>query len=85
VSVFDRVCPGSYRCRHDDDEPAVKLTPAAAAKRLGVSARTLTRYVEAGRLECERTPGGHRRFDPAAIDALLAEANPPTPTELPNP
>jgi excisionase family DNA binding protein len=47
------------------------LTPRAAAARLGVSTRTLRRYVAAGLLTpASRTPGGHGRFDPADLDAL---------------
>jgi excisionase family DNA binding protein len=49
------------------------LTAAQAAERLGISVRTLDRYVEAGRITPRRTPGGHRRFDPADVDALLTD------------
>lgn len=50
----------------------MKLTPAAAAARLGVSVRTLNRYVEAGLLApASRTRGGHRRFDADDVDALI--------------
>lgn len=60
----------------------MKLTASQAAERLGVSVRTLARYVEAGELVPTRTRGGHRRFDSADVDALL-ERDPPPPTELP--
>lgn len=63
----------------------MKLTPRAACERLGISPRTLSRYVDRGRLHPERTAGGHRRFDSDEIDQLLAESNPPAPTELPSP
>lgn len=67
------------------------LTPQAAADRLGVSVRTLSRYVADGLLTPSRTRGGHRRFDAAEIDRVRAElaggafdrpAPPPRPTEL---
>jgi excisionase family DNA binding protein len=47
------------------------ISPAAAADVLGVSVRTLDRYVERGLLHPLYTPGGHRRFDPAEVDHLL--------------
>jgi excisionase family DNA binding protein len=73
-----------------------QLAPVAAARRLGVSVRTLDRYVADGRLTpTGRTAGGHRRFDVEAVDRLKAELDeqtpppppirPPTPTELPGP
>lgn len=49
------------------------LTATQAAARIGVSVRTLDRYVEAGRITPMRTPGGHRRFDPIDVDRLLRE------------
>lgn len=69
-----------------------QLTASAAAQRLGISVRTLTRYVDAGRLAPERTAGGHRRFDAETVDRLKRELAaappqrpPPQPTELPPP
>lgn len=68
----------------------MSLTPRAAAERLGVSGRTLTRYVSDGLLAPERTSGGHRRFDEVQVDRLKADLRakrppspPPQPTELP--
>jgi excisionase family DNA binding protein len=49
-----------------------RLTAAQAAARIGVSVRQLTRYVAAGLISPERTPGGHRRFSSEDVDALLA-------------
>jgi excisionase family DNA binding protein len=67
-----------------------KLTASAAAGRLGVSVRTLSRYVAEGLLSPSRTAGGHRRFDPGTVDRLKAildaaepQRPPPQPTELP--
>ena len=48
------------------------LTSSQAAARLQVSARTVTRWADQGRLQHRRTLGGHRRYDPELIDALVA-------------
>jgi excisionase family DNA binding protein len=47
------------------------LRPSEAAARLHVSPKTVARWAKDGRLEHRRTLGGHRRFDPALIDALV--------------
>ena len=47
------------------------LTASQAARRLHVSAKTVTRWASDGRLEHRRTLGGHRRYDPELIDALV--------------
>ena len=49
----------------------VWLTASQAAARLHVSAKTVTRWASQGRLEHRRTLGGHHRFDPELIDALV--------------
>lgn len=46
------------------------LTTRQAAAQLGVSLRTIQLRVEAGRLACYRTVGGHRRIHQSSIDAL---------------
>jgi excisionase family DNA binding protein len=48
------------------------LTASEAARRLHVSPKTVARWASEGRLEHRRTLGGHRRFDPALVDALVA-------------
>lgn len=48
------------------------LSIGAAARRLGVSVDTVRALVQTGELEDIRTSGGHRRFDPALLDAYLA-------------
>jgi excisionase family DNA binding protein len=48
------------------------LRTSEAAARLHVQPRTVTRWAREGRLEHRRTVGGHRRFDPELIDALVA-------------
>ena len=47
------------------------LSPAQAAKELGISTRTLWRYQDAGRIAPVRLPSGHRRFLRADVTALL--------------
>jgi excisionase family DNA binding protein len=47
------------------------LTPSQAAARLHVSAKTVASWANQGRLQHRRTLGGHRRFDPQLIDALV--------------
>jgi excisionase family DNA binding protein len=47
------------------------LTASQAAARLHVSPKTVARWASQGRLEHRRTLGGHRRYDPALIDALV--------------
>lgn len=48
------------------------LTPAETMAVLGISRRTLDRYVEAGKLRPARLPSGHRRFAAPAVEALLS-------------
>jgi excisionase family DNA binding protein len=47
------------------------LTTSEAAQRLHVTAKTVARWASEGRLEHRRTLGGHRRYDPELIDALV--------------
>jgi len=48
------------------------LSIGAAARRLGLSVDTVRALVQTGELEGTRTSGGHRRFDPAVLDAHMA-------------
>jgi excisionase family DNA binding protein len=47
------------------------LTASQAAQRLHVSPKTVSRWANQGRLQHRRTLGGHRRYDPELIDALV--------------
>jgi excisionase family DNA binding protein len=51
------------------------MTVGQAARILGVTPQTVSRWADEGRLPHDRTEGGHRRFRVADIAALLA---PPT-------
>ncbi len=53
------------------------LTTSQAAKRLHVHPKTVARWAKEGRLECLRTLGGHRRFDPHEVEQLAAELGQP--------
>lgn len=51
------------------------LSIGAAARRLGLSVDTVRALVQTGELEDIRTSGGHRRFDPALLDAHMMRRN----------
>ena len=48
----------------------VYLTRAEVARLLGVSPNTVSRWAREGRLNCQMTLGGHRRFDSRVIEQL---------------
>ena len=58
------------------------LTPAEAANLLGVSVSSLRRYASEGRVDCTRTPRGHRRYRREDIEALIPQ--PPALGALPH-
>jgi excisionase family DNA binding protein len=47
------------------------LRAAEAAALLHVSPKTISRWAKDGRLPHRRTLGGHRRYDPQQIEALV--------------
>lgn len=47
------------------------LLPVEVASVFGVDKRTIARWARAGKLAGRRTTGGHLRFDPADVRALL--------------
>lgn len=49
------------------------LTPREVADRFGVNTKTLARWAKAGKVSSIRTLGGHRRYRPSEIRALLEE------------
>lgn len=50
------------------------VTATEAARVLGVDASTVRRHVAAGRLEAQRTPGGHWRVSVRALERLVGRA-----------
>lgn len=54
-------------------EPAELLTPGEVAKLFGVDPKTVTRWATAGKLDAQRTLGGHRRYRADQVHALLEE------------
>ena len=52
-----------------DDDPV--LSPAEAAKRLGVSSATLRVWAEAGKIRATHTLGGHRRYPTSEVERVL--------------
>ena len=49
----------------------MRVSIDAAAKELGLSRDTLRRWDAAGKIEVERTPNGHRRYDLAKLHGIL--------------
>lgn len=56
---------------HRVQRPWMKTSEAAT--RCGVTGETLLAWMKAGKLSARKTPGGHYRFDPAEVDALLKD------------
>ena len=60
--------------------PATFLRSAEVAAVLQVSPKTISRWAQQGRLPCQRTLGGHRRYPEPAIrelaDSLTEEVRP---------
>jgi excisionase family DNA binding protein len=57
----------------NDPDSATHLSLSAASKLLGVHSTTLRRWADAGAVPIYITPGGHRRFARADIEALAAQ------------
>jgi excisionase family DNA binding protein len=55
------------------------LTRADVARLLGVSPNTVSRWAREGRLTCQLTLGGHRRFDSRQIEQLRSRLREGTP------
>lgn len=49
------------------------LTRKEVAMMFRVNPKSVTRWADAGKLEVVRTLGGHRRFNRAQVERLLAE------------
>ena len=55
------------------------LTPAEAARMLGVSRETVRRYVDLGLVAGHKTPGGQRRIQRTSVEAVIAARVPVAP------
>jgi excisionase family DNA binding protein len=49
------------------------LTTREAAITLGVGTTSIKRWADAGLLQCVKTPGGHRRYSRASVEALIGQ------------
>lgn len=47
------------------------LTPGEVARIFRVDPKTVSRWAQAGKLTCIRTPGGHYRFPESAVIPFL--------------
>jgi excisionase family DNA binding protein len=56
------------------DDDADLLTPAEVAAMFAVTAQTVSRWADAGKLTCLMTGGGHRRFRRADVERVRAMA-----------
>lgn len=62
--------PDDNRAAGDVPAPGRYVTRGAVAKLLGVSPNTVSRWAREGRIQCQKTLGGHRRFDRTLIEDL---------------
>jgi len=58
------------------------LTPAQVAERLGVTPRTVARYIQSGQLPASATIGGHARVQEADLDSFMGGGHPPPDTAI---
>lgn len=70
--------PESEPAPESDPGPASDelLTPAEAARRLGVTPNTVTRWSRAGKISAIQTIGGHRRYRSSEIERALRRFGP---------
>ena len=61
--------------KRNQDEPREPeyMTPSQAARMLHVSPKTIDRWADQGLIPCVVTLGGHRRFSPDAIAAVVEQ------------
>lgn len=58
---------------HKEPElPEKYLTRSEVAALLGVSPTTVTRWAREGRLPCQKTLGGHHRFERSVVEQIRA-------------
>jgi len=68
----------SDKNQHGPEKPMKILTVYEASQFCGVSAKTITNWIEAGHIKAFRTVGGHRRISLSDLNAFLKERNMPT-------
>lgn len=57
----------------DEEENEVLLRLADVGPLFGVQARTISRWIDKGKLTGRRTGGGHRRVTESSVKALLEQ------------
>ncbi|KPM55676.1 DNA-binding protein [Frankia sp. R43] len=60
-----------HHARSSGDRPSRLLKPAEVAAMFSVDTQTVGRWADDGKLTAIKTLGGHRRYDPAEVRALL--------------
>ena len=70
---------GEMRVGKADGEAWLRLSEAADL--LGISLNTLRRWSDSGKIACYRSPGGHRRYRRADVEALLRRQSSGRPQE----
>ena len=58
------------------------LSTSTVARMLGVAVRSVSNWIDAGKLKAGRTPGGHRRVESHELVAFLDRQKLPIPPEL---
>jgi excisionase family DNA binding protein len=76
TAIPAQTTPGTGQARQGD----VLLTPAEVAALFRVDPKTVTRWAKAGRIECIRTRGGHRRYPAGQFTTALTPTT-QTPTD----
>lgn len=73
-------CGNSARMTSASESPATPAyTTQEVARRLGLAVRSVQLMVDRGELRAWKTPGGHRRIDPASVAAWQARQQGPLP------
>lgn len=58
-----------------DENDKEWLRASEVAALIGVSSKTVSRWANAGRINCSKTLGGHRRFARKDVEKLLKKAS----------
>lgn len=76
VPYLPFVLPARRRPVMATDEFPQLLRTSEVARMLGVTTRTINRYVQENRLQATRTPGGHSRFLLTDVQAFIVDPKP---------